>query len=54
MVQIVMVPAHIQDVTDDKMKLNLLKNTAGPHLNHSINQFKSGNSHLSLRTYPDN
>ena len=30
-----MVPAHFHDVTDDKMKSNLVKNTMGPHLNHS-------------------
>ena len=31
----VMVPAHFHDVTDDKTKLNVVKNNAGPHLDHS-------------------
>ena len=31
----IMVPAHFHDVTHYKMKLDLFKNTAGPHLNHS-------------------
>ena len=30
-----MVPTYFHDVTDDKMKLDLVKNTIGPHLNHS-------------------
>ena len=33
---IVKAPAHFHDVNNDKIKLNLLKNTAGPHLNHSL------------------
>ena len=27
---------HFHDVTHDKMKTNLAKNTAGPHLNKSV------------------
>ena len=30
-----MVPAHFNDVTNDKIKSNLVKNTTGPRLNHS-------------------
>ena len=30
-----MVPAHFHDVTDDKMKSHVVKNTIGQHLNHS-------------------
>ena len=30
-----MIPARSHDVTDNKMKSNLIKNTIGPHLNHS-------------------
>ena len=44
-----MVFAHFHHVIDDKMKLNLVKNTAGP----TMNQFETGNSCLSYKTYPD-
>ena len=30
-----MIPARSHDVTNNKMKSNLIKNTIGPHLNHS-------------------
>ena len=48
----IMIPVHFHDVTNDKMKSNFVKNntTLEPLLNH----FKSGNSHLSCRTYLDN
>ena len=40
-----MVPAHFHDVTDDKMKSNLVKNTAGPQ-----NQFNHGNYYKNRST----
>ena len=41
-----MVPAHFHDVTDDKMKSNLVKNTIGPHVLESLSrQFISENSY---------
>ena len=30
-----MAPAHFHDVTDDKMRSNLVTKTAGTHLDHS-------------------
>ena len=49
-----MVPAHFHDVTDDEMRLNLVKKYRRTTLESILNQFNLGSSYLSHRTCPDN
>ena len=48
-----MVPAHFHDVTHEKSKADLVK-ILQDHPESPLNQFKSENSILSRRAYPDN